>query len=111
MAMVGAMEVLLSLTLFVIILRAADNSTRQAHGAELTEIQDMAGFLFAHEVGHQFGMMHTFNGTGDSCTDAISEETAVEIGSGPPPSCRTMDSVRPTTMCPAMVKQIVTSTT
>ncbi len=38
--------------------------------------------LFAHEVGHQFGMQHTFNGTGDSCTDAISEETAVEIGSG-----------------------------
>ena len=38
--------------------------------------------LFAHEVGHQFGMMHTFNGTGDSCTDAISETTAVEIGSG-----------------------------
>ncbi len=38
--------------------------------------------LFAHEIGHQFSMTHTFNGTGDSCTDAISEETAVEIGSG-----------------------------
>lgn len=38
--------------------------------------------LFAHEIGHQFSMTHTFNGTGDSCTDAISTETAVEIGSG-----------------------------
>ncbi len=38
--------------------------------------------LFAHEVGHQFSMTHTFNGIGDSCTDAISEDTAVEIGSG-----------------------------
>ncbi|MBK8700504.1 MAG: hypothetical protein IPN29_13620 [Saprospiraceae bacterium] len=38
--------------------------------------------LFAHEVGHQFGMRHTFNGTGESCTDAISDVNAVEIGSG-----------------------------
>ncbi len=38
--------------------------------------------LFAHEVGHQFSMTHTFNGTGDSCTDAIQDDNAVEIGSG-----------------------------
>jgi gliding motility-associated-like protein len=38
--------------------------------------------LFAHEIGHQFGMQHTFNGTGENCTDNISLETAVEIGSG-----------------------------
>lgn len=38
--------------------------------------------LFAHEVGHQFAMTHTFNGTGESCTDNISLTTAVEIGSG-----------------------------
>lgn len=38
--------------------------------------------LFAHEVGHQFGMTHTFNGTGGSCTDNISDISAVEIGSG-----------------------------
>lgn len=38
--------------------------------------------LFAHEVGHQFGMRHTFNGTGESCTDNIATTNAVEIGSG-----------------------------
>lgn len=38
--------------------------------------------LSIHEVGHQFNMLHTFNGTGESCTDNISETTAYEIGSG-----------------------------
>ena len=38
--------------------------------------------LFAHEVGHMCGAKHTFNGTGGSCTDNISENTAYEIGSG-----------------------------
>lgn len=38
--------------------------------------------LFAHEVGHMFDMPHTFNGTGGSCTSAISTTTAYEIGSG-----------------------------
>ena len=38
--------------------------------------------LFAHEVGHQFNMTHTFNGNGGSCTAAISSTTAYEIGSG-----------------------------
>ena len=38
--------------------------------------------LSIHEVGHQFNMTHTFNGTGESCTDNISETTAYEIGSG-----------------------------
>jgi len=38
--------------------------------------------LSVHEVGHQFNMTHTFNGTGESCTDNISETTAYEIGSG-----------------------------
>lgn len=35
-----------------------------------------------HEVGHQFGMLHTFNGTGGACTSTISDESAYEIGSG-----------------------------
>ncbi|MCB9328918.1 MAG: gliding motility-associated C-terminal domain-containing protein [Lewinellaceae bacterium] len=38
--------------------------------------------LSAHEFGHMFSATHTFNGTGGSCTDNISDETAVEIGSG-----------------------------
>ena len=38
--------------------------------------------LAAHEFAHQFGASHTFNGTGGACTDNISSETAVEIGSG-----------------------------
>ncbi|MFZ1703529.1 MAG: reprolysin-like metallopeptidase [Saprospiraceae bacterium] len=38
--------------------------------------------LAAHEFGHQFGAQHTFNGIGDSCTDAISDNNAYEIGSG-----------------------------
>jgi hypothetical protein len=38
--------------------------------------------LSIHEIGHQFNMTHTFNGTGESCTDNVSETTAYEIGSG-----------------------------
>ncbi len=38
--------------------------------------------LAAHEFGHQFGAQHTFNGIGESCTGAISENNAFEIGSG-----------------------------
>lgn len=38
--------------------------------------------LATHEFAHQFGATHTFNGLGGACTDNISTETAVEIGSG-----------------------------
>lgn len=38
--------------------------------------------LAAHEFGHMHGATHTFNGSGESCDDAISETTAYEIGSG-----------------------------
>ena len=38
--------------------------------------------LFAHEVAHMLGATHTFNGTGESCTNNISKNNAVEIGSG-----------------------------
>lgn len=38
--------------------------------------------LSAHEFAHQFGANHTFNGTGGSCTDNITFQSAVEIGSG-----------------------------
>jgi gliding motility-associated-like protein len=38
--------------------------------------------LLAHEVGHQFGATHTFNGSGQECDNTIDSGTAVEIGSG-----------------------------
>jgi gliding motility-associated-like protein len=38
--------------------------------------------LSAHEFAHMFGAEHTFNGIGNSCTNAIGENSAVEIGSG-----------------------------
>jgi hypothetical protein len=38
--------------------------------------------VLAHEVGHQFSMLHTFNGSGGGCSTNISASSAVEIGSG-----------------------------
>ena len=38
--------------------------------------------LLAHEIGHQCGAHHTFNGEGEACDDAISDGHSFEIGSG-----------------------------
>jgi len=38
--------------------------------------------LAAHEFGHMFGAPHTFNGTGNSCTNNISGGDGYEIASG-----------------------------
>jgi uncharacterized protein (TIGR03437 family) len=36
----------------------------------------------AHEMGHQFGALHTFNGTTDDCGDSRFPQTAYEVGTG-----------------------------
>jgi len=36
----------------------------------------------AHEMGHQFGALHTFNGTTDDCGDSRFSQTAYEVGTG-----------------------------
>lgn len=36
----------------------------------------------AHELGHQFGALHTFNGTTEDCGNSRFPQTAYEVGSG-----------------------------
>jgi hypothetical protein len=38
--------------------------------------------IMVHEIGHQFGSSHTFNGIGSNCTSQIGSTMAFEIGSG-----------------------------
>ncbi len=61
------------------------NPTRKAQGVtgSPTPVGDPYDIDFvSHEVGHQFGALHSYNGTGGACGGQRSGSTAYEVGSG-----------------------------
>ena len=61
-----------------------NGSPRKAHGwsGAFSNQSNSWIQLLTHEIGHQCGAFHTFNGSGASCDDAISDGHSYEIGSG-----------------------------
>jgi hypothetical protein len=63
------------------------SSVCDSNEAGLTGLADPTGDIFnidlvAHEIGHQLGANHTFNGSDGSCVDQRNSATAFEVGSG-----------------------------
>ncbi len=64
---------------------SACSSSAKGKGATGTNIPTGDAFvinLVIHEIGHQFGAVHTYNGNSSSCGSNRTDEDAVEPGSG-----------------------------
>ncbi len=59
-------------------------TNNKARGVTGSGIPSGVGFegILMHEIGHQYGSRHTFNGSSGSCTNNRSADSAYETGSG-----------------------------
>lgn len=63
---------------------ACDNEAKATGGSGISAPVGNAFHvdLVAHEIGHQFGATHTFNGLSDACGENRNDESSYEVGSG-----------------------------
>ena len=67
-------------------LGSACNDSVKAHGGSALPVPTGDAFdvdIVAHQIGHQLGARHTFNGTGGACGSERIADNAFEPGSGP----------------------------